>query len=56
MVSGGCSYLSSLREEVMREREISQLGNQGREGIDTSGLNLENCSGAGGNMLSRGGM
>ena len=40
----------------MREREISQLGNQGREGIDTSGLNLENCSGAGSNMLSRGGM
>ena len=40
----------------MREREISQLGNQGREGIDTSGLNLENCSGAGGNILSRGGM
>lgn len=32
------------------------MGNQGREGIDTSGLNLENCSGAGGNMLSRGGM
>ena len=32
------------------------MGNQGREGIDTSGLNLENCSGAGGNILSRGGM